>query len=228
MSSVSFKEKKSPAFREEVSQKPRVNRVYGLSTGLFFLAVIASLIWLSAPDKVRESKAERLAFLVERIKEGHKLSHELRAELCSLWQEIHEGEPLTDEECKDLTKQIFAEEIDSFLTAMRPCAELIKERYRAELVIAENGKGFLLHFDTSATVIEIRLMHKSSGAPQFKKGLPVFRVRSDKHYLDETGTQGSLKETHYYFTECPEGKIHQIIKKHIAWRRSKGKHIREN
>jgi hypothetical protein len=194
----------------------------------FFLLLLAGLggllIWSAAPEEIRGSERERLEFLKERAEQGHVFSSEEEAELCSLWQVFY-GKAFTGEECSRFVKSFQENHLDSFLTAVRPCLEELKAVYGGEIDMSEFDDGLVLRFDTAATVLELRLMHKSSGGYQYKSSKNKFRVKSGEHYLNKKGVQGTKNETHFYMENCPDEQIHEIIKNHIKWRRHKGKHL---
>jgi hypothetical protein len=137
------------------------------------------------------------------------------------------GEEFSEEECERLILKIRKQDLDSFKVAARACLEELKAVYGGEVTDTEKKRGLMLKFDTAATVMTVRFMHKSSGGFQYKTHNNEFRIHSGKHPLGKDGKQAPHADSHFELEGCPEKEIHDIINKHIKWRRHKGKHLKK-
>lgn len=161
----------------------------------------------------RLEKQRRYEFLKERIEQAHKLSAEETREFCALANELFGAGIASEEDCQALTERVYHESLNAFLSLSEECIQELQKDLGGDVSMTLNNDGHLLRTSLTNEILEIRLVHKSSGHHRYKSEKHCFRIRfQDVHYLNEDGWFGSNRSTHHNFEECPKDRIIQIIK----------------
>jgi hypothetical protein len=164
-----------------------------------FLALLLCSVAYFVFSTQTANKTERLAALKEKCYLQIALTEDEKSELCEL---LFELENLPKENCENIENILFQQNLDEFFKEYENCVAeirtLLENRgFQTQFATTRNGKGhFISASQNEKEIVEIRIMHPSSGTKELQKRFPYFLIKyvSKSSYIDKYGEKSNKRE----------------------------------